>query len=122
MLPMSRYNIVKALLFEKDFFTLTITKVVNKIRSHEMFMMEDIESSTSNSSSKKDLALRLVRRPSSSRPMQSLLLPQVREKAKVIQLKWRAMMQSLLTVTTPSEIIPYYRLNHSIWSLSDNKE
>jgi hypothetical protein len=26
------------------------------------------------------------------------------------------------TVTTPSEIIPYYRLNHCIWSLSDNKE
>jgi hypothetical protein len=26
------------------------------------------------------------------------------------------------TVTTPSEIIPYYHLNHSIWSLSDNKE
>jgi hypothetical protein len=26
------------------------------------------------------------------------------------------------TVTTPSEIIPYYRLNHSIWSLNDNKE
>jgi hypothetical protein len=25
-------------------------------------------------------------------------------------------------VTTPFEIIPYYRLNHSIWSLSDNKE
>jgi hypothetical protein len=25
-------------------------------------------------------------------------------------------------VTTPSEIIPYYRLNHSIWSLSDSKE
>jgi hypothetical protein len=25
-------------------------------------------------------------------------------------------------VTTPSERIPYYRLNHSIWSLSDNKE
>jgi hypothetical protein len=25
-------------------------------------------------------------------------------------------------VTTPSEIILYYRLNHSIWSLSDNKE
>jgi hypothetical protein len=25
-------------------------------------------------------------------------------------------------VTTPSEIISYYRLNHSIWSLSDNKE
>jgi hypothetical protein len=26
------------------------------------------------------------------------------------------------TVTTPSEIIPYYHLSHSIWSLSDNKE
>jgi hypothetical protein len=26
------------------------------------------------------------------------------------------------TVTTPPEIIPYYRLNHSILSLSDNKE
>jgi hypothetical protein len=25
-------------------------------------------------------------------------------------------------VTTPSEIIPYYLLNHSIWSLSNNKE
>jgi hypothetical protein len=28
----------------------------------------------------------------------------------------------VLTVTTPSEIIPYYRLNHSFWSLSDNKK
>jgi hypothetical protein len=27
-----------------------------------------------------------------------------------------------VTVTTPFEIIPYYRLNHSIWSLSDKKE
>jgi hypothetical protein len=25
-------------------------------------------------------------------------------------------------VITPPRIIPYYRLNHSIWSLSDNKE
>jgi hypothetical protein len=25
-------------------------------------------------------------------------------------------------VTTSSEIISYYRLNHCIWSLSDNKE
>jgi hypothetical protein len=25
-------------------------------------------------------------------------------------------------VTTPPEIIPYYRLTHSTWSLSDNKE
>jgi histone deacetylase 1/2 len=29
---------------------------------------------------------------------------------------------SLTSVTTPSEIIPYCRLNHSFWSLSDNKE
>jgi hypothetical protein len=27
-----------------------------------------------------------------------------------------------IDVTTPPEIILYYRLNHSIWSLSDNKE
>jgi hypothetical protein len=27
-----------------------------------------------------------------------------------------------MPVTTPSEIIPYYRLNHSNWSSSDNKE
>jgi hypothetical protein len=27
-----------------------------------------------------------------------------------------------LSVTTPSEIILYYRLNHSVWSLSNNKE
>jgi hypothetical protein len=51
-------TIVKALLFEKDFTTLTITEVVNKIRSHEMFMMDDMESSTSHSSAKKDLALK----------------------------------------------------------------
>jgi hypothetical protein len=57
-LPKPRYNIVKALLFEKDFTTLTITKVVKKIHSHEMFMMEDMESSTSHSSAKKDLALK----------------------------------------------------------------
>jgi hypothetical protein len=30
--------------------------------------------------------------------------------------------QRLNTVTTPPKIILYYRLNHSIWSLSDNKE
>jgi hypothetical protein len=57
-LPKTRYNIVTTLLFEKDFTTLTITEVVNKIRSHEMFMMEDMESSTSHSSAKKDLALK----------------------------------------------------------------
>jgi hypothetical protein len=56
-LPKPKYNIVKALLFEKDFSTLTITKVVNKIRSREMFMMDEVESFTSNSSSKKNFAL-----------------------------------------------------------------
>jgi hypothetical protein len=55
-LPKPRYNIVKALLLEKDFTTLTITEVVSKIRSHEMFMMEDMESSTSHSSAKTGLA------------------------------------------------------------------
>jgi hypothetical protein len=57
-LPKPKYNIVKALLFEKNFSTLTITEAVNKIRSHEMFMMDEMESSTYNSSSKKDLALK----------------------------------------------------------------
>jgi hypothetical protein len=57
-LPKPKYNIVKALLFEKDFTTLTITEVVSKIRTHEMFMMEGMESSTSHSSPKKDLALK----------------------------------------------------------------
>jgi hypothetical protein len=57
-LPKPKYNIVKALLFEKDFSTLTITEVVNRIHSHEMFMMEDVELSASNSSTKKDLALK----------------------------------------------------------------
>jgi hypothetical protein len=97
MLPKPRYNIVKALLFEKDFTTLTITEVVNKIRSHEMFMMEDMESSTSHSSVKKDLALKASKKIKSKKPMQSLLLPQVRAKIRVIQVKWRAMMQCLLS-------------------------
>jgi hypothetical protein len=34
----------------------------------------------------------------------------------------RTTINSTTFVTTPSEIILYYRLNHSIWSLSDNKE
>jgi hypothetical protein len=33
---------------------------VNKIRFHEMFMMEDMESSTSHSSAKKDLCWRCI--------------------------------------------------------------
>jgi hypothetical protein len=57
-LPKPRYNIVKALLFEKDFTTITITEVVSKIRSHKMFMVKDMGSSTSHSSAKKDLALK----------------------------------------------------------------
>jgi hypothetical protein len=44
-----------ALLFEKDFTTLTITEVVSKIRSLEMFMMEDMEASTSHSSANADI-------------------------------------------------------------------
>jgi hypothetical protein len=39
-----------------------------------------------------------------------------RNSARLTRLKER------LYVTTPSKIIPYYRLNHSIWSLSDNRE
>jgi hypothetical protein len=41
-LPKPKYNIVKALLFEKNFSTLTITEAVNKIRYHEMFMMDEM--------------------------------------------------------------------------------
>jgi hypothetical protein len=29
---------------------------------------------------------------------------------------------AVVAVTTPPEIISYYHLNHSIWSLRDNKE
>jgi hypothetical protein len=69
-LPKPKYNIVKVLIFEKDFTTLTITEVVNKIRSHEMFMMGDVESSTSNSSFKKDPTLKAsVKVESASRPL-----------------------------------------------------
>jgi hypothetical protein len=97
MLPKPRYNIIKALLFEKDFTTLTITEVVNKICSHEMFMMERHGIIYSHSSTKKDLALKASEKISPRRPMQSLLLPQVRVKAKMIQVKWRVMMQGLLS-------------------------
>jgi hypothetical protein len=45
----------------------------------------------------------------------------------VIQRSWEqqlaaATYSASVVVTTPPEIIPYYRLDHSIWSLSDNKE
>jgi hypothetical protein len=88
-LPKPRYNIVKALLFEKDFTTLTITEVVSKIRSHEMFMMEDMESSTSHSSAKKDLALKASEKAKSKKIDA--------KQTKVIQVKQRAMMPSLLS-------------------------
>jgi hypothetical protein len=96
-LPKPRYNIVKALLFEKDFTTLTITEVVSKISSHEMFMMEDMNHLPLTQAPRKILHSRQVKRPSPIRSMQSLLLPQVRAKKKVIQVKRRAMMPSLLS-------------------------
>jgi hypothetical protein len=40
----------------------------------------------------------------------------------VSEVEYRAFLNMWLCVTTPPEIIPYYHLNHSIWSLSDNKE
>jgi hypothetical protein len=43
----------------------------------------------------------------------------------VISIKLITLVHSIAlipAVTTPPEIIPYCRLNHSIWSLSDNKE
>jgi hypothetical protein len=36
--------------------------------------------------------------------------------------EWTKAFERCKPVTTPPEIIPYCRLNHSIWSLSDNKE
>jgi hypothetical protein len=38
------------------------------------------------------------------------------------QSHWDHTGELMLSVTTPSEIIPYYHINHFIWSLSDNKE
>jgi hypothetical protein len=56
--------------------------------------------------------------PSESRPTTRGELRD--ERAWICRLPLPAAGES--SVTTPSEIIPYYRLNHSIWSLSDNKE
>ncbi|XP_014661305.1 uncharacterized protein LOC106804531 [Setaria italica] len=58
-LPKPKYNIIKALLFKKYLRTLEVFKVVGKIRSHEMFLMGEIEPSTS----KKDLALKAKEEP-----------------------------------------------------------
>src|SRR6185312_8213837 len=49
-----KYNIVTSLLYEKDFSTLQVSEVVGKIRSHEMFLLGEIDPSQA----KKDLALK----------------------------------------------------------------
>jgi hypothetical protein len=55
------------------------------------------------------------------RPPAILLPPEV--KSGVDQERVRPGDSNQVTlVTTPSEIILYYCLNHSIWSLSDNKQ
>jgi hypothetical protein len=96
-LPKPRYNIVKALRFEKDFTTLTITEVVSKIRSHEMFMMEDMENHLPPTQApRKILHSRQVKRASPRRSRKKLLRPQVKVKIQVTQVKRRAMMLSLL--------------------------
>jgi hypothetical protein len=38
------------------------------------------------------------------------------------EMRLKAYENARIYVTTPSEIIPYNHLNHSIWSLSVNKE
>ena len=38
-----KYNIVTSLLYEKDLNTLEVGEVVGRIRSHEMFLMGEIE-------------------------------------------------------------------------------
>ena len=50
----SKYNIVTSLLYEKDLSTLQVSEVVGKIRSHEMFLLGEIDPPQA----KKDLALK----------------------------------------------------------------
>ena len=50
----SKYNIVTALLYEKDLATLEVGEVIGKIRSHEMFLMGEVDPPNA----KKDLALK----------------------------------------------------------------
>jgi hypothetical protein len=57
------------------------------------------------------------RSPRSSSPTRPLLEGRGRE-----VLPSGEAARACLGVTTPPEIILYYRLNHFIWSLSDNKE
>jgi hypothetical protein len=49
-----KYNIVTSLLYEKEINTLEVADVVGKIRSHEMFLMVEIEPPQA----KKDRALK----------------------------------------------------------------
>ena len=49
-----KYNIVTSLLYEKDLSTLRVSEVVGKIRSHEIFVLDEIDPPQA----KKDLALK----------------------------------------------------------------
>ena len=49
-----RYNIVTSLLYEKDLSTLEVGEVVGRIRSHEMFLLGEVDPPQT----KKDLALK----------------------------------------------------------------
>src|SRR6185437_11126738 len=49
-----KYNIVTALFYEKDLATLEVGEVIGKIRSHEMFLMGEVDPPNA----KKDLALK----------------------------------------------------------------
>ena len=49
-----KYNIVTSLLYEKDLSTLEVSEVVGKIRSHEMFLLGEIDPPQA----KKDLAFK----------------------------------------------------------------
>ena len=49
-----KYNIVTSLLYEKDLETLEVSDVVGKIRSHEMFILGEVDPPQD----KRDLALK----------------------------------------------------------------
>ena len=50
----TKYNIVTALLYEKDLATLEVGEVIGRIRSHEMFLMGEVDPPNA----KKGLALK----------------------------------------------------------------
>ena len=49
-----KYNIVTSFLYEKDLATLEVSDIVGKIRSHEMFLLGEVDPPQA----KKDLALK----------------------------------------------------------------